>query len=113
MKVRIRNVEGHYLAGANPELGFSSDSTKALVFDYLGHNIAEQLEIIRQTQGLTLEIEEVAPKEVLETCDGCGHMFSPFGINFDGHKFLCSDCEIAAVKTAPAKRAPAKPKPTP
>jgi hypothetical protein len=98
MKVRIRNLEGHYLAGANPELGFSADSTKALVFDYVGHNIAEQLEIIRQTQGLTLEIEEVDPKEVLETCDTCGKMFSPFGINFDGRRFVCADCETVGFK---------------
>jgi len=108
MKVRIRNLEGHYLAGANPDLGFSADSTKALVFDYLGHNIAEQLEIIRQTKGLTLQIEEVDPKEVLETCDACGNMFSPFGISFDGRRFLCTDCETVALKTSAAKPKPAR-----
>ena len=93
MKVRIRNHEGHYLAGAASKLGFSADSTQALVFDYLGHNVAEQLEIIRRTQGLALEIEEVEPKEVLEKCDVCSRMFSPFSIIYNGRHFLCSDCE--------------------
>lgn len=65
---------------------------QAIVFDYLEHRVAEQLEIIRKTQGLALEIEEVEPKEILETCDGCARLVSPFNILFDGRSFLCTDC---------------------
>lgn len=92
MKVRIRNQEGKYLAGGSAEIGFSDDCTKALVFDYFGHHVAEQLQIIQQTQGLALEVEEVDPKEILETCDQCARLVSPFGVAYDGKRFLCSDC---------------------
>jgi hypothetical protein len=92
MKVRIRNPEGKYLAGKDAEWGFSEDSSKALVFDYARHHVAEQLEIIRQSQGLTLEAVEVDPKEVLESCDACHQLFSPFNVIFDGKTFLCREC---------------------
>ncbi len=92
MKVRIRNQDGQYLAGGSASLGFSTDSSKAIVFDYVGHQVAEQLEVIRRTQGVALEAEEVDPREVLERCDKCRNLFSPFGITFDGTRFLCSEC---------------------
>jgi hypothetical protein len=92
MKVRIRNQEGQYLAGGSANLGFCADCTKAIVFDYVGHQVAEQLEVIRRTQGLALEAEEVDPREVLERCDKCRKFVSPFGITFDGTRFLCSEC---------------------
>jgi len=92
MKVRIRNPEGKYLAGGAAEMGFSDDCSKAAVFDYVGHRVAEQLEILLRTQGLMLEAEEVDPKEVLEACDGCARLCSAFDITFDGRTFLCPDC---------------------
>ena len=97
MKVRIRNQEGKYLAGAAADLGFSDDSSKALVFDYFGHHVAEQLQIIRQTQGLALEVEEVDPKEILETCDACARLVSPFRIAYDGKRFLCMECAALGI----------------
>ena len=92
MKVRIRNTEGKYLASGDAGWGFSNDRSKALVLDYIGHNVAEQLAIIRQSQGLSLEAVEVDPKEVLETCDICRRMLSPFNMIFDGKRFVCRDC---------------------
>ncbi|HVV73837.1 MAG TPA: hypothetical protein VHI52_20405 [Verrucomicrobiae bacterium] len=92
MKVRIRNQEGKYLAGGSADLGFSADCSKAIVFDYVGHNVAEQLALIRQTQGIMLEVEEVDPKEILETCDQCARLVSPFSISYDGERFLCTEC---------------------
>jgi len=92
MKVRIRNQEGKYLAGDEAGWGFSEDCSKALVFDYNAHHVAEQLEIIRRAQGLSLEAVEVDPKEVLETCDACRQLMSPFSMIFDGRRFLCRDC---------------------
>jgi hypothetical protein len=92
MKVRIRNHEGKYLAGGSVDLGFSDDSSEAIVFDYSAHHIAEQLEVILKTQGLALEVEEVDPREILETCDNCARMASPFSIVYDGRQFLCMDC---------------------
>jgi len=92
MKVRIRNSEGKYLAGSDTDWGFSEDSSKALVFDYIAHQVEEQLEVIRQSQGLTLEAIEVDPREVLESCDLCRQLVSPFNVVFDGKTFRCLDC---------------------
>jgi len=92
MKVRIRNAEGKYLASDDAGWRFSEDSSKALVFDYVGHNVAQQLAIIRQAQGLSLEAVEVDPKEILETCDVCRRMISPFNTLFDGQRFVCREC---------------------
>lgn len=92
MKVRIRNTEGKYLAGDDAGWAFSDDSSKALVFDYVAHHVAEQLEIIRRSQGLYLEAVEVDPKEVLETCDVCQELLSPFNVVFDGKAFRCREC---------------------
>ena len=92
MKVRIRNPEGKYLASEAAGWGFSEDCSNALVFDYVAHHVAEQLEVIRRSQGLVLEAVEVAPKEILETCDVCQELLSPFNIVFDGKAFRCRDC---------------------
>jgi hypothetical protein len=95
MKVRIRNPEGKYLAGNDAGWGFSEDSSKALVFDYFGHRVAEQLEIIRRAQGVSLEAVEVDPREVLELCDSCHELMSPFNVEYDGKSFLCHQCAKA------------------
>ena len=92
MKVRIRNSEGKYLAGKDTGWGFSEDASKAIVFDYVAHHVAEQLEILRESQGVYLEAVEVDPKEVLECCDACKRLVSPFSVVFDGHSFLCLEC---------------------
>jgi len=92
VKVRIRNSEGKYLAGDLANWGFSSDPSKAIVFDYLRHQVAEQLEELRQTRGIYLEAVPVAPNEVYETCDQCHRFITAFGIFFDGCSFLCFDC---------------------
>jgi len=94
MKVRIRNPEGKYLAGDDAGWGFSEDCSKALVFDFIGHQVAEQLEIIRRSQGLSLQAEEIDPKEVLEICDVCKELQSPFNVVFDGRTFRCRECQL-------------------
>lgn len=94
IKVRIRNEDGHYLVRGAASLGFSPDSSKALVLDYVGHSVAEQLDILRKTQGIRLEIEEVDPREVLERCDGCAKLFSPFSVVLREGKFLCPQCLV-------------------
>jgi hypothetical protein len=92
VKVRIRNWEGKYLAGEETGWGFSEDSSKAIVFDYAAHHVADQLESIRKSQGLYLEAVQVDPKEVLESCDACKRWLSPFNLVFDGKTFLCHEC---------------------
>ena len=92
MKVRIRNSEGKYLAGQDTGWAFSEDSSKAIVFDYLAHHVEEQLQIIRESQGLYLEAVQVDPAEVLEICDVCKKWVSPFSVAYDGKSFLCHEC---------------------
>ena len=96
VKVRIRNSEGKYLAGKDTGWGFSDDQSKAIVFDYIAHHVAEQLDILRESQGLYLEAVQVDPKEVLETCDTCKRMVSPFSVVFDGNTFTCYECMFKA-----------------
>ena len=91
VKVRIRNGEGLYLTGGASS-GFSEDPSKAIIFDYLRHQVAEQLDEIRRTRGVFLEAVPVEPAEVYETCDHCRKLVSPFDTFFDGNRFLCVGC---------------------
>ena len=91
VKVRIRNSEGRYLTGGASS-GFSDDASKAIIFDYLRHQVAEQLDEIRRTRGILLEAVPVEPAEVYETCDQCRKLVSPFDTFFDGSRFLCFAC---------------------
>jgi len=101
VKVRIRNSEGRYLTGGASS-GFSDDPSKAIIFDYLRHQVAEQLDEIRRTRGILLEAVPVELAEVYETCDACRKLVSPFDTFFDGRRFLCFTClaEVPAVAEA-------------
>jgi hypothetical protein len=99
IKVRIRNGDGLYLAGDPSQWSFSADRSRALVFDYVRHQIGEQLEAIRQVRGVTLEAEPVEPQEVYEICEGCHQFATAFAMFFDGNRFLCFDCLTKASAT--------------
>jgi len=92
IKVRIRNEIGLYLTGDPSQWSFSADRSKAIVFDYVRHQIGEQLEAIRHVRGVTLEAEPVEPEEVYEVCEQCHKFATAFAIFFDGSRFLCFDC---------------------
>jgi hypothetical protein len=92
LKVRIRNTDGKYLSGDLSNWGFSDDSSRALIFDYSRHQVAEQLEELRLTRGIVLEAVPVDPKEVYETCDHCRRFMTAFATFFDGQRFLCFEC---------------------
>jgi hypothetical protein len=91
-KVFIRNPRGKYLAQDANGLFFTEDRTGALVFDYRGDAVAEQLEVISKTYGVVLAADPVPPEEIYETCDQCQDLFMPFMTFFDGKQFLCADC---------------------
>ena len=71
---------------------FTDNRTAAMVFDYRGDSVPEQLEAIQRTQGITLAADPVPPAEIYETCDRCKDLFMPFMTFFDGKKFLCAEC---------------------
>src|SRR5258708_36389765 len=102
VKVRIRNSEGRYLTGG-VNSGFSDDPSKAIIFDYLRHQVAEQLDELRRTRGILLEAIPVSPAEVYETCDQCRNFVSPFDTFFDGTRFLCFACLAQASVVAGAQ----------
>ena len=104
LKVRIRNAAGQYLAGDPSNFGFSWDISRAIVFDYDGHRVAEQLEYIRASQGLALEVVPVDPREVYETCDRCERLMTSYTAYFDGAGFYCPDCRANAGASRPAPR---------
>ena len=97
--VRIRNADGQYLGGEAQSLGFCDDIKKAIVFDSRRDRINEQLEYVRQTQGIILEAIPVDPKEIHETCDRCGRLGLPFQIFFDGRQYLCARCRNVGRET--------------
>jgi hypothetical protein len=92
IKVRIRNEVGLYLTGDPSQWSFSADRSKAIVFDYVRHQIGEQLEAIRHVRGVALEAEPVEPEEVYEICERCHKFATAFTMFFDGTRFLCFDC---------------------
>jgi len=104
VKVRIRNSEGMYLTGGGSNSGFCDDASKALIFDYLRHQVAEQLDEILRTRGIRLEAVPVEPAEVYETCDHCQKYVSAFDTFFDGKLFLCFEClaQVRSISQLPA-----------
>ena len=91
-KVRVRNVEGKYLAATPGGLVFSNDSAHAIVFDYVGEETRVQLTAIARARDLPLELVPLEPKDFLERCDRCHQLVGPSDICFDGVRFLCRRC---------------------
>jgi hypothetical protein len=92
LKVFIRDTRGKYLAQDANGLFFSEDRAAAMIFDYRGDAVAEQLEMLGDAHGIDLTAEPVPPEEIYETCDRCKDLFMPFMTYFDGKQFLCPDC---------------------
>ncbi len=92
IKVFVRDPRGKYLAQDANGLFFSEDRSAAMVFNYRGDAVAEQLETLAETHGIALAAEPVPPEEIYETCDQCKDLFMPFMTFFDGKRFLCPDC---------------------
>ena len=92
IKVFIRDERGKYLAQDANGLFFTQDRSAAIVLNYQGDRVPEQLEAIRNTHGLELTADPVPLDEIYESCDGCRELFVPFMTYFDGKRFLCPDC---------------------
>ena len=91
-KVIIRAPDRSYLTGGPTVWEFTADSLKATVLDYETDRVAEQLELVRRTHGITLEAVPLDPKLTHEICDRCEQlMVAPLAF-FDGTQFLCPDC---------------------
>ncbi len=96
IKVFIRNASGKYLAQDDNGLFFTDDRSAALVFDYRGDSVPEQLEKILGIHGMALAADPVPPEEIYETCDRCNDLFMPYMTFFDGKQFLCVECRRRA-----------------
>jgi hypothetical protein len=96
IKVFIRNSSGKYLAQDDNGLFFTEDRLAALIFDYRGDSVPEQLETIQRVHGMALTADPVPPEEIYETCDRCKELFMPFMTFFDGKQFLCAECRKRA-----------------
>jgi len=90
--VVIRNFDGQYLTGFQGAWGFSDQVAQAKVFGYVADHIPEQLQLLKQNQGLWLEAVPIDPRERYETCDHCGQRMMSFRVYFDGKEYLCPDC---------------------
>ena len=96
IKVFIRNAHGKYLAQDDNGLFFTEDRSAAMVFDYRGDSVPEQLETIQKVHGIALAADPVPLEEIYETCDRCKDLFMPFMTYFDGKQFLCPECKRRA-----------------
>jgi hypothetical protein len=95
--VRIRTAEGKYLGGDVESMNFFDDINKAIIFDCRRDHIEQQLEHIRLTQGIVLEVVPIDPKEIHETCDRCGRLVFSFQAFYDGEQYLCGECRSGSV----------------
>lgn len=96
IKVFIRNAQGKDLAQDANGLFFTEDRSAAMVFNYRGDGVQEQLVSIQEAHGIALAADPVPPHEIYETCDRCKDLFMPFMTFFDGKQFLCADCRRRA-----------------
>ena len=92
VKVLIVNDDGQYLAGSAIHWEFTDDRSKARVFDYLGDQVADRIELVRKAHGRVWIAVKLDPREVYEFCDRCGSRVHAFRIFFDGQQFLCDNC---------------------
>ena len=90
--VRLRNSEGKYLGGDAKAMDFFDDIKKAIIFDCRRDHIEQQIELLRLTHGIVLEVVPVELKEIHETCDRCGRLMLSFQTFFDGERYLCGEC---------------------
>jgi hypothetical protein len=93
--VRIRDSEGRYLGGEARKLAFFDDIHRAIIFDCQRDRVHEQVEYVRETKGIELEVVPVDPKEIYDSCDGCGRLALSFQLFFDGKSYRCPDCRLA------------------
>jgi hypothetical protein len=96
IRVVIRNPEGQYLVRGESDWAFSPERARAIVFDYQGDRIAEQLDLIRKAQGPALEAVSVESVDFCEKCDRCGQLMHPSQAFFNGIQLLCPHCKTAA-----------------
>jgi hypothetical protein len=92
LKVFIRNLVGEYLCRDGKQWCFTTDPTKAHIFDYRADKVAEQLELARRESGAIWVAVQVDAPDGAETCDGCGRKLRSTDIQFDGTRYLCPDC---------------------
>ena len=88
----LRTADGHYLTGGPTEWELTDHLAEAAVFNYLADEIETQLEAVRKSQGVELEVVHVDSHELSETCDRCEITVPPTRAFFDGKEFLCPDC---------------------
>jgi len=92
IKVVIVNEEGQYIAGSAHCWEFTEDRARAKVFDYVADHVAEQIKLVRNTQGIVWIAVRLDPSEVFEFCDRCGSRVAPADAFYSGKEFLCRTC---------------------
>jgi hypothetical protein len=96
VKVVLQSPEGKYLSGSAVNWRFTEDRASAIVFDLFAQPGNEQLAVLSQRFGSSLQAVPLPPEEVNETCDSCHCLLMPRQIFFDGRQFLCLDCNAEA-----------------
>jgi hypothetical protein len=92
IRVFIRDLDGRYLAGEGSEWSFTTDITRARIFDYLQDQVAEQLDRVWKELGMVWGAVPADLRDASEVCDLCGRRTRTLQAFFDGHRFLCPEC---------------------
>lgn len=92
LKVFLANIQGDFLTLEDGHWAFTNERTRAIVFDYIGDRVPQQIELAQRMYHLVLKPVPLDPGEFFESCDGCKRVSAPLDVFFDGSKFLCADC---------------------
>jgi hypothetical protein len=105
IKVVLQNPDGKYLAGSAINWWFTEDRFGAIVFDFWGQQVKEQLTLLAELVGIPLNPVVVPPQDVYETCDSCQCLFTARQVFFDGRRFLCAECQTVSKGNGAAQMA--------
>jgi hypothetical protein len=102
LPVFICNPDGAFLARLDHNWGFTSDRSRAHIFDYHADQIAAQLRHAWRFFGVDCDAHPVDPRLATETCDDCNRILVR---STDAHicagaagtaRFLCPSCTPAS-----------------
>jgi hypothetical protein len=92
IKVFICNLLGEYLSRDGLNWSFTTDRTKARIFDYAADHVADKLAMAWREGDAVWVAVQVAQEGEGETCDGCARKLRYTDIQFDGARYLCPQC---------------------
>jgi hypothetical protein len=92
IKVFLRNLVGEYMSREGKDWSFTTDKSKAYIFDYEADGVADKLVMAWRDFGAVWVAVQVDQKDDGETCDVCARKVRYTDVLFDGTRFVCANC---------------------